>query len=86
MKIIFEGEVFEGTPSEIIDQFRRTTFDSSAFSDTVSFLRYMRDAFERVTELPCELPEGSLDERAEAMLYRLADIDALEIIEGNRHA
>lgn len=82
MKIIFEDEVFEGAPSGIIDELRRRTFDSSAFADTVSFLKYMKDTFERMTELPCELPEGSLDERAEAMLRRLADIDALEIISG----
>ncbi|MGI6175202.1 MAG: hypothetical protein ACOYJC_03360 [Christensenellales bacterium] len=86
MKIIFEEEVFEGTPSEIIDQFRRKTFDSSAFADSVSFLQYMRDTFERMTELPCELPSGTLDERAEAMIRHLADIGALEIIDGNHHA
>ena len=81
MKIIFEDEVFEGTPPEIIDQFRRKTFDSSAFADSVSFLQYMQDTFERMTELPCELPKGTLDERAEAMIQHLADIGALEIME-----
>ncbi|WP_258106864.1 hypothetical protein [Christensenella minuta] len=83
MKIIFGDEVFEGTPSEIIDQFRRNTFDNSAFVDAVSFLQYMKDTFERMTDMPCALPKGTLDERAEAMLRRLADIDALEIISGD---
>ena len=86
MKIIVEDEVFEGSPSEIIDQFRRKAFDGSAFSDTGSYLGYMRDTFERMTEMPCVLPKGSLDEQAEAMILCLADIDALEIIEGTRHA
>ena len=86
MKILFEDEVFEGSPSEIVDQFRRKAFDGSAFSDTGSYLGHMRDTFEHMTEIPCVLPKGSLDERSEAMILRLADIDALEIIEGTRHA
>ncbi len=83
MKIWLDGAVLEGAPSEIIDGFRRDNFDTGAFPDTGSFLQHMRDAFVRVTGLPCELPDGSsLDERAAAMLGRLADIGALDILEG----
>ncbi len=82
MKIIFEDEVFEGTPSEIIDLFRRNSFDTDDFPDTAGFLRYMRNNFVRMTDIPFDLPDGDLDTRARAMLEKLSEIDALEIIEG----
>jgi hypothetical protein len=41
----------------------------------------MRDSFVRLTDMPCPLPEGSLDVRARALLERLAEVDALEILE-----
>lgn len=83
MKIIFEDHIFEGSPAEIIDQLRREAFDADSFPDSASFLIYMKATFERMTDMPCELPKGSLDERAKAMLQRLTDIDALEIISGD---
>ncbi len=82
MKIIFEDEVFEGTPSEIIDQFRRESFDVDDFPDSVSFLKFMRNNYVRMTDMPLELPDGDLDTRSRAMINALAEIDALEIIEG----
>jgi len=44
-------------------------------------LQHMQNQFIRMTELACILPDGDLDARAKAMLERLADIDALEIID-----
>ncbi len=81
MKIIFEDEVFEGTPSEIIDQFRRDSFKADDFPDSASFLQFMRNNYVRMTDIPFDLPDGDLDTKAKAMLEELADIDALEIIE-----
>ncbi len=82
MKIIFEDEVFEGTPSEIIDQFRRESFHVEDFPDSVSFLKFMHGNYVRMTDIPLELPDGDMDTRARAMINALAEIDALEIIEG----
>ena len=81
MKIILEEEVFEGAPSEIIDDLREKNFRRDEFPSTESFLRCMRDSFVRLTDMPCPLPEGSLDVRARTLLKRLAEIDALEILE-----
>jgi hypothetical protein len=81
VKIIFEEEVFEGAPSEIIDDLREKNFRRDEFPSTESFLRCMRDSFVRLTDMPCPLPEGSLDVRARALLERLAEVDALEILE-----
>lgn len=81
VKIIFEEEVFEGAPSEIIGDLRGKNFRRDEFPNTESFLRCMRDRFVRLTDMPCLLPEGSLDVRARALLERLAEVDALEILE-----
>ena len=81
MKIIYEDEVYEGAPTEIIEEFRRESFDTDDYPDSAGFIRYMRNNFVRMTDMPCDLPDGNLDERARYMLERLADIDALEIIE-----
>ncbi len=82
MTLIFEDQIFQGTPSEIIDQFRRDSFKADDFPDTVSFLRFMRNNYVRMTDISFELPDGDLDTKAKAMLEELADIDALEIVEG----
>ena len=81
MKIRIEGDVFEGTPAELIDRFRRASFRAEDFPDSAGFLQHMQNQFIRMTELACILPDGDLDARAKAMLERLADIDALEIID-----
>ncbi len=81
VKIIFEEEVFEGAPSEIIDDLREKNFRRDEFPNAESFLRCIRDRFVRLTDMPCPLPEGSLDVQARALLERLAEVDALEILE-----
>jgi hypothetical protein len=81
LKILFEDEVFTGTPTEIIDQFRRIAFDADDFPDCDSFLWYMQNNYVRLTELPCDLPDGDTDMRAKAMLEKLDEIDALMIVE-----
>lgn len=81
VKIIFEEEVFEGAPSEIIDDLREKNFRRDEFPNAESFLHCIRDNFVRLTDMPCPLPEGSLDVRARALLERLAEVDALEILE-----
>ena len=81
MKIVFEEEVFEGTPSEIIDQLRDIAFDADDFPDCDSFLWYMQNNFVRLTGIPCDLPDGDTNTRAKAMLSKLAEIDAIMIVE-----
>ena len=83
MKIIFENEVYEGSPSDIIDQFRRESLNAEDFPNSVSFLRFMQNNYRRFTDRECDLPNGSLDVRAKVMLEKLADVDALEIIIGD---
>ncbi len=83
MKIRIDEDVYEGSPADIIDDLREQSLHKDEFPNTNSFLRYMRDSFVRLTDMPCELPEGAIDIRARAMLEQLANIDALEILESN---
>ncbi len=81
MRIAMDEKTFEGSPSGIIGELRQECFHKDEFPDTESFLRFMQFNFTNVTGLPCELPEGTLGERARAMLERLEEIGALEILE-----
>jgi hypothetical protein len=81
LRIVMDEKAYEGSPSGIIGELRQEHFHKDEFLDTESFLRYMQFNFKCVTGMPCELPEGTVDERARAMLERLAEIGALEILE-----
>ena len=45
------------------------------------YIRYMQNTIRRMTEQPCELPEGSTEERAAALIHVLGEIGALELLE-----
>ena len=79
MKIRIEEEVFEGTPLQIMEQMRAYSFD--VFDDMDKYICYVKDNFERMTEICCPLPEGSLEDKALAVLKALDAIQALEILE-----
>lgn len=80
MKIRIETEVYDGSPAEIMEQLWEDSFDKDQFPDLGGYIDYMAESFERMTELPCKLPEGTLEERAHFVLMRLQEIDALEVI------
>ena len=46
-----------------------------------TFIRYMQNTIRRMTEQPCELPEGGTEERAVALIRVLGEIGALELLE-----
>ena len=55
MKIRIEEEVFEGTPLQIMEQMRACSFD--VFDDMDKYICYVKDNFERMTEICWPLPE-----------------------------
>lgn len=83
MRIRIDEDTYEGSPADIIDDLREQSFHKDDFPNMESFLRHMRNNFTRLTDMPCELPEGNADVRAKAMLERLAEVDALEILESD---
>ena len=81
MKIRIETETYEGSPTEIMEQLWEDSYDKSQFPNLCGYIDYMAESFERMTEMPCTLPEGTLEERAHFVLMRLQDIDALEVLD-----
>ena len=63
---------------EILDQLMALTFNSQEFSDTDAYIRFLQDSIRRMTDLPCELPAGSVEQRASVLLETLEHIGALE--------
>ena len=62
-------------------QLRAMHFDADTFDGTEGYIRYMQNTIRRMTEQPCELPEGSTEERAAALIHVLGEIGALELLE-----
>ena len=87
MKIRIEEEVFEGTPLQIMEQMRVFKIEPKRMQLVYPKLErepnicYVKDNFERMTEICCPLPEGSLEDKALAVLKALDAIQALEILE-----
>ena len=81
MRICIEESTYEGTPIEILTQLRALHFDAGTFDGTEGYIRYMQNTIRRMTEQPCELPEGSTEERAAALIRVLSEIGALELLE-----
>lgn len=81
MKIRIEEEIYEGTPCEIMERLWYGSFDCELFADLGQYIGWMAKNFERMTDMPCDVQGDSLDGRARAVLLRLADIDALEVME-----
>ena len=81
MRICIEESIYEGTPIEILTQLRAMHFAADTFDGTEGYIRYMQNTVRRMTEIPCELPEGSTEERAAALIRVMGEIGALELLE-----
>lgn len=81
MKILIEEDVYEGTPEEIMEQLWDGSFDKEQFPDLDRYITYMSGNFERLTDIPCDMKGRTTDERARTLLLKLAEIDALEVID-----
>ena len=81
MRICIEESTYEGTSIEILTQLRALHFDAGTFDGTEGYIRYMQNTIRCMTETPCELPEGSTEERAAALIHVLQEIGALELLE-----
>ena len=96
MKIQIEDTVYEGTAAGIMEQLRDLSFDPTEFPDVETYIWFVQNNVIRTTgmdcplpdgdaetqaEQPCELPEGSTEERAAALIHVLQEIGALELLE-----
>ena len=81
MKICIEETTYTGSPIEILTHLRSLHFDADTFDGTEGYIRFMQRTIRRMTDEPCELPEGSTEERAAALIAVLGEIGALELME-----
>ena len=81
MKIQIDEDIYSGSAVEIMEQLRQQLFDTGDFPDVATYLWYLRQNYERMTNLRCDLPKGNLELQAQAMFYSLAEIGALQLLE-----
>ena len=78
MKLLIDETIYEGTALEILEQLRNLTFSPEEFPSADAYLRFLQDNVRRTAGLPCELPEGSTEEKACALFKQLEQLGALE--------
>lgn len=81
MKIQIDEDIYTGSAVEIMEQLRQQLFDTGDFPDVETYIWYLRQNYERMTGLRCDLPKGNLELQARAMFYSLAEIGALQLLE-----
>ena len=82
MKIQIEERAYSGSAAEILDQLRSEAFAPEEFPDTEHYLRYVHDNVVRSTGQELDLPAGSLETRARALIAHLSSLGGLTILEG----
>lgn len=81
MKILIEETIYEGSGTEIMDQLRGQVFDPTEFPDTESYIWYLWGNYVRMTGLDFDLPQSDTETQARAILYQLAKIGGLALLE-----
>ena len=81
MKVSIDGNVYEGTGTEIMESLRQQSFDPTEYPDTESYIRQLRENFIRATDLDCILPESDVERQAQTMIAHLAKAGSLEVLE-----
>lgn len=81
MRIQIDEHIYTGSGVEIMEQLRQELWDTGEFPNVETYVEYLRQNYERMSGLECRLPKGNLELQARAMLYSLAEIGALELLE-----
>ena len=81
MKVSIDGNIYEGTGTEIMEALRQQSFDPTEYPDTASYIRQLRENFIRATDLDCVLPKSDVEQQAQAMIAHLAKAGSLEVLE-----
>ena len=82
MKIQIEELAYSGSAAEILDQLRAEAFDPDEFPDTEHYLDYVRNNVIHSTGQEFDLPDGSTEVRAQALIHHLSSLGGLTILEG----
>lgn len=81
MRVQIDEDIYTGSAVEIMEQLRQQLFEAGDFPDVETYICYLRQNYERMSGLRCELPKGNAELQARAMFYSLAEIGALQLLE-----
>jgi len=81
MRIQIDEETYSGSAAEIMEQLRRQLWDTGDFPDVETYIWYLKNNYERMSGKECRLPQGSTEIQARSLIYSLAEIGALELLE-----
>ena len=80
MKVQIDDTIYEGTALEIVDRLRRENDEENEYPDAASYIRQLQSNFINTFLQDCVLPNTGLEDRARVLLFRLADVQSLEVL------
>ncbi len=81
MKIIIDGMVFNGSPTDIVDMLRELLFEETEPPDIEGYIAHIQKAYLQVFGREMILPQATLDGRIQVMFAILEDAGLMEVIE-----
>ena len=80
MRVRIDDTIYEGTALEIVDRLRRKNDEENEYPDAASYIRQLQSNFINTFLQDCVLPNTGLEDRARVLLFRLADVQSLEVL------
>ena len=80
MRVRIDDTIYEGTALEIVDRLRRENDEENEYPDAASYIRQLQSNFINTFLQDCVLPNTGLEDRARVLLFRLADVQSLEVL------
>lgn len=84
MKILIEDQLLVGSPTEIAEQMRDSSFSRESFDTLSEYLDYAANRFTELTDIPISLEHLRTDnEKARELFDVLDSVGAVEIVEAD---
>ena len=80
MKVQIDDTVYEGTALEIVETLWHENDNRNEFPNVERYMERLRMNFIRSTGQDCYLPHTGLEDCARVLLFRLADVQSLEVL------
>ena len=81
MHIQVDNNHFYGSAVDILGQMRGLQFDPTEYPDDETYLWQLQANYLRFVGKECSLPQKNLEDQAQAMFRKLAEIGALRFVE-----
>ena len=77
MRVFIEEQLYEGSAPEILEQLRQHSFVADECPDVDNYILFLQARFISLTSRTCDLPAGSTEKRASALIDRFVSIGAM---------